>query len=178
MLGENWVHPHRENAGYAYANLQFVVSVYRWRRQCGELWRWCIGQRCFLQSSSSSSSLILASQKCLVCLRCRTYFLSFSLQHSILTVSVGDVYSVDVCCYCLWHRGYVLPGVCLFVCLSLCYQLHIETTDWNFIKDVFVGTGKMLLSVASLSDPDPDLGTFWGILHLLSAVACSARCYC
>jgi len=31
-------------------------------------------------------------------------------------------------------RGYVLAGVCPFVCLFVCWQLRIKTTDWIFVR--------------------------------------------
>ena len=85
--------------------------------------------------------------------------------HNILCQFSVFHHKCDVICD-LCQGGYVSPGTYLFICLSVCQQLHIETTDHIFVKilpEMYLRTVKAPCSFRTYLDPD--LGFFEGSFY-------------
>ena len=67
-----------------------------------------------------------------------------------------------------YYLRYVIPGVCLFVCLSVCrnftYKL-LNGSSWKFLPQMYLWTRKKWLNFESQQLRDPDSGMFWRILQ-------------
>ena len=69
---------------------------------------------------------------------------------------------------CVRQGRYVMPGVCLSVCLFVCQQLFVKTTERilheNFITDVLIHVEEVV-KFRSRPPPDPDPGFFEGFFN-------------